>query len=58
MALDCVAKNMKTNPDFAVHVLPVCMSYLHRERFRSNVGIRWMPAIVVDKSWIEGQSVF
>ena len=55
MALDCVAKNIEENPAFAVHVLPVCISYLHRERFRTSAGIRAMPAIVVDKSWLEGQ---
>jgi len=43
----------KGREDFTIKILPAVMAWTHREKFRSDVMLRFRPPVVVDKSWLE-----
>jgi hypothetical protein len=43
--------------DCRVHLLPVGLTYTHREKFRSDVCLQYGPCIVVDASRLPGDDV-
>jgi glycerol-3-phosphate O-acyltransferase/dihydroxyacetone phosphate acyltransferase len=51
------AVELSTNPDFAVHIAPVGITYTHREKFRSSVLLDYCKPIIVDKSWLPPTSI-
>jgi glycerol-3-phosphate O-acyltransferase/dihydroxyacetone phosphate acyltransferase len=57
IAYETVHRNMSTNPDFSVKILPTGITFTHREKFRSDVLIMYQKPIVVDKTWMEGLSL-
>ena len=49
IALDAVElANKAGDPDFAVSIVPVGLIYTHREKFRSDLCMRYLPPIKVD----------
>mmetsp|Transcript_22324 Transcript_22324/g.39569 ORF Transcript_22324/g.39569 Transcript_22324/m.39569 type:complete len:525 (+) Transcript_22324:76-1650(+) len=54
IALEAVERAVKRgDDDFKVKILPAVMAFTHREKFRSDVLIRFRPPVIVDKSWAE-----
>eukprot|EP00924_Labyrinthula_sp_SR-Ha-C_P002485 maker-scaffold_16-snap-gene-6.28-mRNA-1 protein AED:0.01 eAED:0.01 QI:116/1/1/1/1/1/3/28/523 len=39
--------------DFTVNILPTCMTFTHREKFRSDVLVRYLKPIRVNKKYLE-----
>eukprot|EP00978_Attheya_sp_CCMP212_P000012 scaffold22_cov50-Attheya_sp.AAC.3 len=58
MALESVARNIESNPTFSVKLLPTGMIYMHREKFRSDVGIIYGEPIAVDGTWLKGDTEY
>ena len=53
LALEAVTlSNEAGDPDFCVHLVPVGLIYTHREKFRSDLCMRYMPPIKVDANLI------
>ena len=53
LALEAVMlSNEAGDPDFCVHLVPVGLIYTHREKFRSDLCMRYMPPVKVDANLI------
>mmetsp|Transcript_12986 Transcript_12986/g.25197 ORF Transcript_12986/g.25197 Transcript_12986/m.25197 type:complete len:532 (-) Transcript_12986:899-2494(-) len=53
MALEAVAQALERGEkDFRVSLVPAAMAWTHREKFRSDVMLRFRPPVVVDASWL------
>jgi glycerol-3-phosphate O-acyltransferase/dihydroxyacetone phosphate acyltransferase len=53
IALETVERAVARGDDsFCVKVLPAVMVFTHREKFRSDVLVRFRPPVVVDKGWL------
>uniref|UniRef100_A0A7S2ITC4 Phospholipid/glycerol acyltransferase domain-containing protein n=1 Tax=Haptolina brevifila TaxID=156173 RepID=A0A7S2ITC4_9EUKA len=49
IALEAVAQSTAAgDPSYAVQIIPVGLTYTHREKFRSDLCMRYCPAITVD----------
>ena len=46
------------NQEQDIHIQPVGISYLHREKFRSSVLVNYGPAIIVDTKTVSSKSWF
>lgn len=54
IALEAVERALKQGKDdFKLHIVPSIMIFTHREKFRSDVLVRYRPPIIIDKSWLE-----
>lgn len=51
VAIAAAAEGGNTDPNFAVHVVPLCLTYTHRDKFRSDVLMAYKKPLRVDKAF-------
>jgi len=54
IALETVDRAVKNgNSDFKINIAPTVLLWTHRERFRSDALVRFLPKIQIGKEWLE-----
>ena len=58
MALAAVELHMEKDENYQIKLLPTCITFTHREKFRSDVVLIYSDPIIVDKTWINNPKRF